>query len=183
MKSTFTVKTKDLKADLSRMERVGSRFSKTSMVKISVLPETIEISKQGMSRIIKAETEGLADIMVPALLLKGYLMTATSAVLSFTFKNGAVECGSSIFSSSAITVETIFNLPENDLPINATRLSVLRFAENKSNEEIERLGLTGSIKYAKRVYLEKVQKAAELLKDYDVSFEELMELINKKIKN
>ncbi len=181
MTSSFTVNTKEIKSALAHMERVGSKFSKTTMLKISVLPDTVEFGKQGMTRIIKAKTEGLADIQVPAILMKGYIATSSNPVMTFVFSNGSLQCGSSTFTSSAITVETVFNIPENTLPINASRMSVLRFAQGKSEVEIARLGLTGTIKYAKRVCSEKVQKAAELLEDYEVSYEELKAIIAKKI--
>jgi hypothetical protein len=182
MQSTFTVKTKELKAALNFMERVGGKFAKTTMLKISILPDNIEIGKQGMTRIVKAQTGGLADVMVPGMVLKGYLSTASAVALTFTFGNGYMQCGSSTFSSPAITIETIFNMPENDLPVNATRMSVLRFAATKTEEEVARLGLSGSIKYAKKVQREKIQKAVELLKDYEVTFEELKQLIDGKVR-
>jgi exopolyphosphatase/pppGpp-phosphohydrolase len=131
---------------------------------------------------VPAQTEGFADILVPAVLVKGYINTTSTASMSFTFSTGTLKCGSSTFSSSAITVETVFNQPQNPLAINATRMSVLRFAYNKSEDELEKLGLTGTIRYAKRVLSEKIQEAAELLKDYEVSFDDLKHMIDKKIK-
>ena len=181
MEATFTVKTKEIKTAMAFMERVGSEFSRDVILKISVLPETIELSKQGIMQKVKAETAGLADVLVPAVLLKSYLNTATSAVITFTFTHGEMKCGSSIFSSPAISVETVFNIPENTLPINATRMSVLRFAATKTDEEIARLGLTATIKSSKRQLTTKIQKATELLKDYEIGFEEIRALIDRKI--
>jgi len=182
MQSSFTVKTKEIKAALADMNRIGSKFQKASMLKITVLPDTIEIATQGIIKILKAETDGLADISVPALLIKGYVSTASAATMQFTFKQGELKCGSSLFTSPAIRLETVFNLPENDLPINANRMSVLRYGANKSKEEIERLNLKSSITYANRTLNEKIYKALEHLKDYEVTFDELHELIQKKIK-
>ncbi len=182
MQSTFTVNTKELKAALVVMNRIGSKFSKASMLKITVLTDKIEIATQGITKILKAETDGLADISVPALLIKGYINTASSLTMQFTFKQGELKCGSSIFSSPFIRIETVFNLPENDLPINATRMSVLRFEANKSKEEIERLNLGPSITYANRTLSDKIHKALEYLKEYEVTFDELHLLIQNKIK-
>ena len=181
MQAQFTVSSKEIKAAITHMERVGGKFSKTTMLKISVLPETIEISKQGMTRIVKAETDGLADVLVPGVLIKSYLSTTSVAIITFAFTNGTLQCGSSKFSSPGISIETIFNIPENDLPINASRLSVLRFAASKKPEEIERLGLSSLIVAAKRLKTEKLNKAMEILKDYEITFEELSALIDKKI--
>jgi len=183
MQSTFTINTKEIKAALIAMNRIGSKFTKASMLKITVLTDKIEIATQGITKILKAETDGLADISVPALLIKGYVSTSSSATMQFTFKQGELKCGSSLFSSPFIRIETVFNIPENDLPINATRMSVLRFEANKSKEEIERLNLGPSITYANRTLRDKIHKALEYLDDYEVTFNDLHELIQKKIKN
>ncbi len=170
-----------MKAALSQMERVGSKFGKATLLKVSVLPDNIEIAKQGMTRIVKAQTDGLADIMVPAILLKSYLSTTPAGAITFTFTRGAVQCGSSKFSSPAITVETVFNMPENELPINATQMSLFRFSAFKTEEEINRLGMSSSIKKARSMLFKKIEKAAELLKDYEVTVEDLNHLIDGKI--
>lgn len=77
MQSSFTIQTKDLKAALSAMNRIGSKFQKPSVLKISVLPNAIEIATQGIVKILKAET--------------GYANTNKSATMQFTFKPGKLR--------------------------------------------------------------------------------------------
>jgi len=182
MHCSFTVKTKEIKSALNDMKRIGSKFRKASMLKITVLPDKIEIHTQGITKMLKAETEGLADILVPALLVNGYLDTASNVTIEFIFKQGELQSGSSVYTSSAIKLEEISNIPENELPINPNRLSVLRFAANKSKDEIERLNLKSSIIYAQRRLNEKIQEALECLQDYEVTYDEIYEIIQKKIK-
>lgn len=182
MQSSFTIQTKELKAALAAMNRIGLKFTSSSVLKISVLPETIEIATQGIMKILKAETDSLADILVPVLILKGYANTIKSAITQFTFKPGELKCGSSIYSSSAIKVETVFNVPENNLPINATTLEMVRQRVIKNQEEIERFNLSPAIANDYQVMGEKIDKALKHLKYYEVTFDEIYDLIQKKIK-
>ena len=182
MQASFIVKTKEMKVALSDMKRISSKFKKASVLRITVLQDKIEIHLPGVTKLLKAETEGLADILVPAMLLTGYLETTSNATIEFVFKQGELQSGSSVYSSSAIKLEQVDNISKNELPINPNRLSILRFAANKSKDEIERLNLKSTITYAQRRLNEKIQEAIECLQDYEVTYDEIYEIIQKKLK-
>jgi hypothetical protein len=69
------------------------------------------------------------------------------------------------------------------IPTNLTHKTTLSYWLNKSKAEIEKLGLTVTIEVAKRTMKANIMEALEFLKQYDVSYEELEELIKKKIKD
>lgn len=182
MNASFTIQTKELKAALSAMSRIGSKFNQATVLKISVLPDIIEIATQGITRMMKAQTVGLADIIIPALLLKGYANTTKTVTIQFSFKPGELRCGSSIYSSPSIKLETVFNVPENDLPINASRMEILRQNAKKSQEEIERFNLTPAIANDNLFVRSKIEKALKYLKEFEVTSDDLFSLIQKKIR-
>jgi hypothetical protein len=156
--------------------------SKVVEVKISVYDEEVRIEVQGITQIVKGETKGMGDIIVPSKVLKAYLQTTTTSVISFTFRNGEFECGSSIYNSSAIQVSRSLVKPENDLPINITPISLLRLAAMRSAEEIKEMGLESRYNGARRRLSMKINEAVDVLKDYNVTFDELKAIIDKKLK-
>ena len=117
-------------------------------------------------RILKAETDGLADIIVPALLLKGYAITTKNPTIQFIFNPGKVKCGSFTGMSPFIKLETVFNLPEDALAINASKIQVLKQNSLWSKDEIDRLNLEAAIKRDKIILTTKIEKALKHLKEY-----------------
>jgi hypothetical protein len=143
--------------------------------------EYIELITQGVVKRVKADTIGEGEISLPVTLLKNYLATSSVTLISFKFSAGELECGSSRYSSSAIEV---FPIPINTpvvLPINLNRISILRYGLNYSAEEIEKL--TATVKAAKRKMKSTILESLELLEEYDVTYDDLENLVNRKIKN
>ncbi|MBS4043508.1 MAG: hypothetical protein KGZ59_06805 [Chitinophagaceae bacterium] len=182
MESTFTLNTKSLKQALSSMKRVAGKSYNNDVLKISVLPDKVEIAIQGVIKFLTAKTEGFADIFIPTKVLEAYMQTTSTASISFIFKEGEMQCGSSIYNSKAIRVETIFSNPDNDLPLNTNNLVLLRYAENNTENKIEKLGLTNQIRNAKRQLTTNINNALKHLSKYEVSYDELHNIIYKKIK-
>lgn len=182
MESSFTLNTKNLKQALRNIKQIGGKKYMNDVLKISVQPEKIEIGTQGVVRYITAQTEGFADIFVPARVLEAYLQTLSTASISFKFKQGEMQCGSSVYNSNAIRIETMFSNPDNDLPINTDNLVLLKYAENNPESKIEKLGLTNQIRNAKKNLVNNINSALKHLSKYDVTYDELHELIYKKIK-
>lgn len=181
MESYFKVKTKDLKSGLTAITRLGLRFDRSSMLKINVLTDTIQISTTGITRVMKAETEGLADLILPALVLKGYSSTNNSKEISFRVTEGELRCGSFIFRSPFIKIETVFNLPEDPLPINHSLIQRLRQNVKRSPGEIERLNLRPVMEADEEKIKHQIEKALKYLGAYDINFDDLHDLIQKKI--
>lgn len=180
MQISFTVKTKEFKKALDKIFLLQKR-SKVAELKISVYDEEVKIEVQGITQIVKGETKGMGDVIVPSKILKAYLQTTTASVISFAFRNGELECGSSIYNSSAIQVSLSLLKPENELPINITPISLLRIATNKSPEEIKEMGLESRYNSARRRLSMKINEAVEVLKDYNVTFDELKAIIYQKL--
>ena len=182
MQAKFTVSTRQLGLCLSVISRLKPKFfKKDEFLNIRVLPETIEISTPGIIKVIKAETDGLADISIPAVIIKGYVDTSSVPLMQFTFKPGEMHVGSSIYSSPAITMESLFNMPESELPINATNMYLLSFAKRKGPDQIKKLGLEPLINKATRDLSVNITKALGFLQEYGVTYEELEGMVKGKI--
>lgn len=183
LQASFTVDPKVVNSNLIAIARIGGRFSKAKIIQIRICTDAIEIITQGITKRMKANTDGEADIYLPVSLLKTYLSSSSSGLVSFTFRQGELECGSSRYSSAAIEVTPVSLRPENILPINLNRISILRYGVNNSEAEIQKMGLTGTLKVATRKMKTNILEALEFLKEYEVKYEELEELVKKKIKN
>jgi hypothetical protein len=175
---SFTIDTKTFRRCLNRIFKYN--LNRNEEIKISVSDESIELFGKGVMQKLNAKTNGCGDVMLPVKLLLGYLQNFTAASISFTFRNAELECGSSIFSSSAIVVGDSLAKPDAELPINLSAKNILRFTTDKSSEEIEKAGLIKSYQSQKKKLRNKIFLASVLLKDYDVTFDDLNELIQKK---
>ena len=104
MESTYTLNAKNLKQALSSMKRVAGKSYNNDVLKISVLPDKVEIAIQGVTKFLTSQTEGFADIFIPTKVLEAYMQTTSTANITFTFKEGEMQCGSSIYNSKAIRI-------------------------------------------------------------------------------
>ncbi|MBS1587990.1 MAG: hypothetical protein JST52_00105 [Bacteroidetes bacterium] len=182
MESEFTVNTKELLSILHQMNKIGPAFRSDTCLKIAVLPNLIELSRQGMSKNISAQTKGLADIVVPALMMFGFAKTMKGDSICFKISDGQLQCRNVILSSRHIKLETLFNIPENPLPVNATKIQLLRQFRCWTNDEIDRLGLRSVVDKEHALLDDRILKAVTLLKDYEVSFSDLLKVILDKTK-
>ena len=163
------------------ISRLTGRFTKSSVIQIRVFNATIEISSKGITKRINLTTNGEADISLPVILLKGYLTGSTDPYKTFIFRNGELGCGSSIFSSHTIKVEPVFTTTENVLHNNLSKKSILKYWINKTEKENERIGLTATIEVVKHQMKTNIQEALFLLGKYNVVYEDLKELIKRKL--
>jgi hypothetical protein len=180
---SFTVYIKEVSKNLIALSRLAGRLTKTTIIKIRVLKTAIEISFNGITKRIEANTKGEADISLPVSLLKAYLTAGSGTSKTFTFRHGELLCGGSLFSSSAIVVKPVFSDMDGVINTNLSHHSILSYWLNKSKTEIEKLGLTATIEVAKTTMRTNILEALEFLAQYDMSYEELEELIKKKIKD
>lgn len=183
IQASFTADPKAVNSNLMAMARIRSGFYKTRIVQIRIVHDAIELMGQGITRRIKAKTEGEADVCMPIALLKSYLSSSSFGLISFTFRQGELECGSSIYTSSAIEVTPVSLKQEYVLPINLNRISVLKYGFNHSDEEIHKMQLTATVESAQRKMKTKILEALEILKEYDVKYEDLEKIVINKIKN
>lgn len=179
MQVSFTVNTKEMKKAFQRLFDLNRR-TRSSVVTIVVEPDNIELKVPGVSQRVRAEGEGRADVVLPASSLDAYLKTASAATMSFVFEPGQLQCGSSIYSHAGITVEPspVERVP--DVPLNLSPLALLCFVAGKTPEEIKALNLTGQVQYTRKKLQEAVTEATEILKDYNVSYEDLQKMVEQK---
>ena len=78
-------------------------------------------------------------------------------------------------------VKPVFSDMGGVIPTNLSHHSILSYWLNKSKAEIEKLGLTATIEVAKTTMRTNIMEALEFLNQYGASYEELEELIKKKI--
>jgi hypothetical protein len=78
---SFTVDCKVVNSNLVAIARIGGRFSKSKIIQIRICTDAIEIITQGITKRMKAKTEGEADIFLPASLLKIYLTSSSSRLV------------------------------------------------------------------------------------------------------
>jgi hypothetical protein len=86
IQASFTVDIKIIHSNLAAIARIGGRFSKSKIIQIRVCTDAIELITQGITKRMKAETEGEAEVYLPASLLKIYLTSSSSGLVSFTFR-------------------------------------------------------------------------------------------------
>ena len=183
IQSSFTIDIKELKRNLTAISRLTGKFTKTTFIQIRVLNTAIEISLKGIVKRIEVSTNGEADITLPVSLLKSFLTDSSDYYKTFIFRNGEIGCGASIFSTHSIKVEPVFTNFENVLPNNLTKISILKYWLINTEDENERIGLTATIKLAKNRLNTDIQEALYFLNQYNVAYEDLEELVKKKINN
>ena len=183
IQASFTVDIKEVSKNLLALSRLSGRLTKTTVIEIRVLNTAIEISSKGITKRMDAHTNGEADISLPVALLKAYLMAGSGTHRTFTFRNGELLCGGSLYTSHTITVKPVFSNMGGVIPTSLSHKSTLSYWLNKSESEIEKMGLTVTIEAAKRTMKTNILEALEHLKQYEVKYEELEEMIKMKLKN
>lgn len=115
--------------------------------------------------------------------MKGYLTGSTNPYKTFIFRNGELGCGSSIYSSHTIKVEPVFTTTDNVLHNNFSKKTILKYWLNNTEKENEKIGLTATIEVVKHQLKTDIQEALLLLCQYNVVYEDLEELVKKKLRN
>ena len=182
IEASFNVELKELNSNLITLSKLSGRFTKTTLIQIRVLRTGIEITSKGITKKIQCHTNGEADIQLPIALLKTYL-TNTSDYKTFIFRNGELGCGNSIYSSNKIKVDPVFTTTENVLHNNLSKIAILKYWLTNTEKENERLGLTATIKVARNHLKTDIQEALLVLNQYNVVYEDLEELVKKKLDN
>jgi len=182
IQSKFTVETKDLNTILSEFKRLQKKFFNNGICKIRVMPGGIEITGQGIFKTIHGETDGLAEIFVPVKLLFVFSSVYTQPNITFIFRPGELECGSSVYSLQDIQVETWYNSPDLFFPINLDDISLLKEGIFKGEEHIIKYNLLKQYNKAKLQMDLAIREAKNALKLYNITTEEIKNLVLKKLK-
>ncbi len=181
MHVTFKAKKKELKKAISIVNFKNKRIISDGMMRISVLPDAVEFFNHGVSHKVAAETEGLADVIMPDDLLQVYLDSLNLPIVSFTFKQGQIICGSSIRETPAIRLETFMTTKESPLPVNADDFTILKCCHNRELTWLLEFDLANSYKSVQGRMNYNIHKAIEILQPYKVTASDLKEIINRRI--
>jgi len=178
----ITVQQKALSKAINEILKFSGHKSQSPIINIKAYDNCIELSVQGAMIKISAKVEGTSNIAVPSKLILAYLQTSSMQEISFRFTAGQLECGSSIYSTNAIELMPIEVEINSELAINYNRPSILRLADTHTPEEIDAKGLTNVVRIAKIKFKNNIQEVAEILKDYEITYDEIEAFVFSKIK-
>lgn len=182
MQIHFIVNTGTLKQLLDRVLRTAGGMGKNKIICLRATHDKLELSVPGALAMTKAEVHGEGDIILPTKLLKAYLSTCSTAIISFTFKKGEIQCGSSIITTSAIDIIPLGLRPHLEVPINSSRKSLTRYALTEQDDiNISKKGMGATIKTAKMTLKADIQSALKFLEKYDMTHDDLERLIMEKL--
>ncbi len=183
METSFKVEANDINKVLLEFKKLQKKFFETGNAKIRVMPGGIEISGQGIYKTVHGETDGLSEVFVPLKLLYSFSSCCKLPTISFKFRNGELECGSSLYSLPSIKVETWYNSPDLDLTINADDFSILREALLKGDEYMQKHNLGERVKISNTRLVKSVNDAYVSLKVFRITKKEIMDLIILRLRN
>ena len=183
METLFTIATLDINQVLLEFKKLQRKFFESGVAKIRVMPGGIEISGQGIYKTIHGETEGLSEVFAPLKLMYSFSAYCKTKTITFTFRNGELKCGSSIYTLPSIKVETWYNSPDLNLSINADDFSILKEAMLKGDEIMKKHNLDEKVKIANTKMIKSVNDAYTSLKAFKISKAEIMELVLSKLKD
>ena len=95
--SAFSLDRKELHKLIMMFKRHLAKKFDASICKIRVMPGGVEFSTAGIYLCLNCETVGLYEILVPLKLLFAYSSHGTQPLMSFTFREGEMTCGNSIY--------------------------------------------------------------------------------------
>ena len=105
-----------------------------------------------------------------------------SEFITFTFNEGELKCGSSIYSLGSIKLEKVDWNDDLDLQINYDEYSLIYEFLNNGIGFIEKHQLEQKLKKANSNLNSSINKAFELLKFYKIKKEDLRKFITEQIK-
>lgn len=178
----FTVNTANFRYLFERILRTTGGLSKNKMICLRATHEKLELSVQGALWQTKAEVSGEGDIILPSKLLKAYLSSCSTAIISFSFRKGELQCGSSVYTTSAIDIIPLGLRPHIEIPINSTRKSLLRYVLiNHDDRTLSKKNMGTTVKNAKLALKRDIRSALEFLEKYEVTHDEIERLIMNKL--
>ncbi len=181
MPTIIKTNTKEFAKAITLIGKTIPALRKLGNVKVSVLPNDITISAPGIEQVVKADTEGYTDMMVPFRLLYGIAKTDKRETITLTITDGQIDCGGYTLASSILKLNTVFSKKEIDLPINPTKIDILKLRAMYSPEQLREYKMLPEIESAERQLENALLQSLYHLEPYGISKNDLDELIDKKI--
>jgi hypothetical protein len=180
--TTFKVDRKRLMVILNELKRLSTSLYSKGNIKIRVLINCIEIYGIGVVKYLSAETDGHYDVYISMKLFYDFAKNSKSEILTFTFNDGELRCGSSIYSLSSIKLEKVDWNEDLDLQINYDEYSLIYEFLNNGMGFIEKHKLELKLEKANSNLNTSINKAFELLKFYKINKEDLKKFVIEQIK-
>lgn len=158
-----------------REERVKAR------VELDIKPDKVILSVVGASYTIDMDTGIFAKVFMPVLLLIRAVEVTKSSRLVMQCEDGKVRFGGTEISSPEIEVVHPENQSKIDLTMNYRSLDILQLRSQHPIDEIKRMGLLEKLLKTEEKMTEDLESASDLLKPYGVTYEELRELLERRI--
>jgi hypothetical protein len=182
-KTTFKTNRKRLLIVLKELKKLSTSLYSKGNIKIRILKKCIEIYGIGVVKYIESETEGYCDVYVSMKLFYDFVSTSKNEVITFSFNEGELRCGSSMYSHISITVEKIPINEELELTINFDDYSILKEYLNKGDEFIIKHNLEPKLESANKRLNSAINGAYESLKFFKFTKDEIKLFVTNKINN
>lgn len=161
------------------MKRFNPKYFKEGIVKIRMMVGGIELSTIGFFETVPGYTLGLAEVYVPLKLIYAFSKSCLNEEITFVFRNGELECGTSTFTYPEIIVQTWYNTPEIDLSMRPRDFELLRMG-HRDLEKLKEYKLYDEYLKAKIKMDKTIRECHGMLEMYEVSKEDIEELIVQK---
>jgi hypothetical protein len=181
-KTIFKTDRKRLLLILKELKKLSTSLYSKGMIKIRVLKSCIEIYGIGVVKYVESETEGYCDIYVSMKLFYDFVSTSKSQLITFSFKEGELKCGNSIYSSFGISIEQIPINEELQLSMNFDDYSIIKEYLNQGDEFIIKHNLDSKLETANKRLNTAIHGAYESLKFFKLTKEEIKSYVIDKIK-
>ena len=181
-KTIFKTDRKRLLLILKELKKLSTSLYSKGSIKIRVLKSCIEIYGIGVVKYVESETEGYCDIYVSMKLFYDFVSTSKLEVISFSFKEGELKCGNSIYSSYGISIEQIPINEELQLSMNYDDYSILKEYLNNGDEFIIKHNLESKLDLANKRLNSAIHGAYESMKYFKITKQEIKTFLLNKIK-
>lgn len=162
--------------------RSSGGIRSNSIIQLRIFYDRVEFHAKGVCISVAADNVAEGDVLCPAKLLKSYLSSSSASVIVFVFSKGEVQCGSSKFQISSIDVFPHGLEPSSEIAINATLKSIKRLTLQESNTKYyQQKGMMSTVVAANKQLKDDLTKALEILQGYNVTYDDLEELVRKRI--
>ena len=179
--SAFSLDRKELHKLIMMFKRHVAKKFDASICKIRVMPGGVEFSTAGIYLCLNCETVGLYEILVPLKLLFAYTSHGTQPLMSFTFREGEMTCGNSIYSSPLIKLKNWRTTSGDSLKMNYSDLDIMKLAFTEGETFLEERNMKGTYKLILEKLDEEVYSAFIILEKYGLSRMDIRNLVFEKI--
>lgn len=149
---------------------------------IEIRPDAAILSSFGAQYTLPCTATGFAKVIAPYAIVVDFAKRRKVDRLTISFGPGKMELDKSVFESSAIELVHPENQTGLGLVLNYKDLDLVRLRNSHNDDELERMGVRKQVENAEERLRENLNMASRLLAPYEVSFEELEQLVEKKVR-